>query len=87
MYTQYCPVHQTKICANVHYLPNLLFTKYIVYMVCFSVECEYDCYNVCHDCIETIMYIHSGNKETTNLGTPLTSLNDLSGMNGMYLLL
>ena len=42
---------------------------------------------VCHDCIETIMYIHSGNKETANLGTPLTSLNDLSGMNGMYLLL
>ena len=33
------------------------------------------------------MYIHSGNKETANLGTPLTSLNDLSGMNGMYFII
>ena len=29
------------------------------------------------------MYIHSGSKETTSLNTPLASLNDLSGMNGM----
>ena len=29
------------------------------------------------------MYIHCENKENS-LGTPLTSLNDLSRMNGMY---
>ena len=31
------------------------------------------------------MYIHSESKEMTSLGTPLTSLNDLSGMNGTFL--
>ena len=31
------------------------------------------------------MYIHSESKEMTSLGTPLTSLNDLSGMNGVFL--
>ena len=31
------------------------------------------------------MYIHSDSKGTASLGTPLTSLNDLSGMKGMSL--
>ena len=36
MYTQYRPVRQTKISANMHYVPNsqnLLFAKYIKYTV------------------------------------------------------